>query len=119
MMPKDKNGVVDPTLKVYGTNNLRVVDLSIVPLHFAAHPQGKSFNFLVLQWILTCIRCSYCIRYCRTSGGYPQGQDPGLNTVVVRTRMITSWTSWCSLLQLKSNGSLIHFACMCSVYGEG
>ena len=27
-------------LKVYGTNNLRVVDLSIVPLHFASHPQS-------------------------------------------------------------------------------
>ncbi|EIN09187.1 alcohol oxidase, partial [Punctularia strigosozonata HHB-11173 SS5] len=52
MLPKDKGGVVDPDLKVYGTTNLRVVDLSILPLHFAAHPlasvyaiaeQGKSF----------------------------------------------------------------------------
>lgn len=41
MLPKEKHGVVDPDLKVYGTNNLHVVDLSIVPLHFAAHPQGN------------------------------------------------------------------------------
>jgi hypothetical protein len=60
MLPKDKGGVVDPRLKVmpstrvpsvcadsgqvYGTTNLRVVDLSIVPLHFAAHPVGEFLN---------------------------------------------------------------------------
>ncbi|KAI9679925.1 MAG: hypothetical protein M1817_004940 [Caeruleum heppii] len=32
MMPKDKGGVVDAKLKVYGTKNLRVVDASIAPL---------------------------------------------------------------------------------------
>ncbi|KAJ7636186.1 GMC oxidoreductase [Roridomyces roridus] len=39
MLPKEKNGVVDPELKVYGTTNLRVVDLSVIPLHIAAHTQ--------------------------------------------------------------------------------
>lgn len=43
MLPKEKNGVVDPNLKVYGTSNLRVVDLSIVPMHFAAHPQATVY----------------------------------------------------------------------------
>lgn len=33
MLPKDKGGVVDSQLKVYGTNNLRVVDASIFPTH--------------------------------------------------------------------------------------
>ena len=33
MMPRDKGGVVDTRLKVYGTKNVRVVDASIVPLH--------------------------------------------------------------------------------------
>ena len=43
MLPREKNGVVDPTLKVYGTSNLRVVDLSVVPLHFASHPQATVY----------------------------------------------------------------------------
>ncbi|KAJ3550489.1 hypothetical protein NM688_g5068 [Phlebia brevispora] len=43
MLPRDKGGVVDNTLKVYGTSNLRVVDLSVVPLHVAAHTQGRPF----------------------------------------------------------------------------
>ncbi|EIW79983.1 hypothetical protein CONPUDRAFT_155367 [Coniophora puteana RWD-64-598 SS2] len=37
MLPNDKGGVVDPNLKVYGTTNVRVADLSIIPLHFASH----------------------------------------------------------------------------------
>lgn len=41
MLPRDKGGVVSPELKVYGTGNIRVADLSIVPLHVAAHTQGK------------------------------------------------------------------------------
>ena len=40
MVPRSSNGVVDPELLVYGTENVRVVDLSIMPLHIAAHTQG-------------------------------------------------------------------------------
>ncbi|KAJ7468734.1 GMC oxidoreductase [Mycena latifolia] len=43
MLPREKQGVVDPELKVYGTNNLRVVDVSIVPLHIAAHTQATAY----------------------------------------------------------------------------
>ncbi|KAI0030850.1 alcohol oxidase [Vararia minispora EC-137] len=45
MLPKDKGGVVDPELKVYGTSNVRICDLSILPLHFASHPQVTIYSF--------------------------------------------------------------------------
>lgn len=47
MLPKEHNGVVDPELKVYGTNNIRVVDLSVVPLQFAAHPMCELGTSLI------------------------------------------------------------------------
>ncbi|KAL7282581.1 hypothetical protein ACG7TL_004052 [Trametes sanguinea] len=44
MLPRERGGVVDPQLKVYGTQNLRVVDLSVIPLIFAAHPQAVVYG---------------------------------------------------------------------------
>ncbi|KAH9913050.1 GMC oxidoreductase-domain-containing protein [Amylocystis lapponica] len=43
MLPEASGGVVDNELRVYGTKNLRVVDLSIVPLHFAAHAMSTVY----------------------------------------------------------------------------
>ena len=40
MLPLDMGGVVDPRLRVYGTQNLRVVDAGIFPLVPAAHLQA-------------------------------------------------------------------------------
>jgi hypothetical protein len=34
-----------PFSQVYGTSNLRVADLSILPIHFASHPVGKAPAF--------------------------------------------------------------------------
>jgi len=44
MLPRELDGVVDSKLLVYGTKNIRVVDLSIVPLHVAAHTQATVYT---------------------------------------------------------------------------
>ncbi|KAL0957059.1 hypothetical protein HGRIS_003157 [Hohenbuehelia grisea] len=38
-LPREDGGVVDGTLKVYGTKNLRIVDASIIPVQISAHIQ--------------------------------------------------------------------------------
>ncbi|KAI4204974.1 MAG: hypothetical protein LQ350_000826 [Teloschistes chrysophthalmus] len=43
MLPKHKGGVVDQDLKVYGTENLRVVDASIFPLIPQANPMSTVY----------------------------------------------------------------------------
>ena len=52
MLPRDKGGVVDPTLKVYGTKNVRVVDLSILPLEVAANTQCTSTSLVLVMVVL-------------------------------------------------------------------
>jgi choline dehydrogenase-like flavoprotein len=43
MLPREFDGVVDPSLKVYGTSNIRVVDVSILPFVLAAHLAGTAY----------------------------------------------------------------------------
>ncbi|KAJ8091683.1 hypothetical protein PM082_020918 [Marasmius tenuissimus] len=43
MLPKELGGVVDRNLKVYGTENLRVVDASIFPIEFSVHPMATIY----------------------------------------------------------------------------
>ncbi|KAH7909679.1 alcohol oxidase [Hygrophoropsis aurantiaca] len=43
MASKELGGVVDSKLLVYGTKNLRVVDMSIVPIHIAAHTLDTAY----------------------------------------------------------------------------
>ncbi|KAF6810274.1 choline dehydrogenase [Colletotrichum plurivorum] len=44
MLPKKDGGVVDPSLKVYETTNLRVVDASIMPVLISAHIQTAVYG---------------------------------------------------------------------------
>ncbi|KAJ6471104.1 alcohol oxidase [Mycena vitilis] len=43
MLPEKDGGCVDPSLKVYGTANLRVVDASIIPMNISAHLQATLY----------------------------------------------------------------------------
>ncbi|EKM52404.1 uncharacterized protein PHACADRAFT_260760 [Phanerochaete carnosa HHB-10118-sp] len=44
MLPRDKGGVVDHEFKVYGTQNIRVVDLSVLPMLTTVHPMATVFT---------------------------------------------------------------------------
>ncbi|KAF9468262.1 alcohol oxidase [Collybia nuda] len=43
MLPRGDGGVVSPSLLVYGTRNLRVVDASVIPLELACHIQSTVY----------------------------------------------------------------------------
>ncbi|KAJ7173929.1 alcohol oxidase [Mycena crocata] len=43
MLPRKDGGVVDASLKVYGTANIRVVDASIIPIQMSAHTQATVY----------------------------------------------------------------------------
>ena len=70
MLPREMNGVVDPTLRVYGTKNIRVVDLSIAPLHVASHTQSKLRKLQFWNNKLNTTAHSDCICDRRTSSWY-------------------------------------------------
>jgi hypothetical protein len=43
MLPLDMGGVVDTTLRVYGTSNVRVIDASVMPIHVTAHTMAAAY----------------------------------------------------------------------------
>ncbi|KIJ38389.1 GMC oxidoreductase [Sphaerobolus stellatus SS14] len=44
MLPRELGGVVDPSLKVYGTSNIRICDLSVIPLLVRVHTQALTYG---------------------------------------------------------------------------
>lgn len=44
MLPKDQGGVVDAHLKVYGLDNVRVIDSSVFPIEWAAHMMAPTYG---------------------------------------------------------------------------
>lgn len=44
MLPREQGGVVDKNLKVYGTQNVRVVDASVPPISFSAHLMSITYG---------------------------------------------------------------------------
>lgn len=44
MLPEGEGGVVDAQLRVYGTENLRVVDCSVIPVLLSAHIQTAAYG---------------------------------------------------------------------------
>lgn len=44
MLPKEDGGVVDTSLKVYGTSNVRVIDSSVIPMHISSHTMGTTYG---------------------------------------------------------------------------
>ena len=43
MLPKEKGGVVDERLRVYGTKKLRIIDASVMPLIPRANIQSSVY----------------------------------------------------------------------------
>lgn len=54
MLPKDMGGVVDNDFRVYGTENVRVVDMSVVPVQVAGHSTALLYG--VAEWAAQKIR---------------------------------------------------------------
>ncbi|KAK5198411.1 hypothetical protein LTR92_002656 [Exophiala xenobiotica] len=57
MLPRESGGVVDSSLRVYGTSNVRVVDASIFPLQISAHIQATVYA--VAEKAADCIKQSW------------------------------------------------------------
>jgi len=80
MLPLEDGGVVDMQLKVYGTQNVRVVDGSIFPYQPSAHPMGLTYAVAV--------RAARILQQSRGGGGLTfTEQLPGSNSSANVTAM--------------------------------
>lgn len=75
MQPRDKNGVLDPYLRVYGVQRLRVVDASAFPMLPPGHPQ--SVCYMLAERAADLIKQARGAPITTTPRTPPQG-DPGV-----------------------------------------
>jgi choline dehydrogenase-like flavoprotein len=74
MLPQDKGGVVDAHLKVYGVNNVRVIDSSVFPIEWSAHMMAPTYGLAeqAAEIILA--------QYSGSSSGSSSGSPPPTTT---------------------------------------
>lgn len=58
MLPRELGGVVDNDFRVYGTENVRVVDLGIIPVQIAGHSMAPLYG--IAEWAVQKILSSAC-----------------------------------------------------------
>ncbi|KAF5361142.1 hypothetical protein D9758_009037 [Tetrapyrgos nigripes] len=75
MMPRSLGGVVDETLKVYGTQNVRVVDASVYPFELASHLGAPTYGVAEIGAQL--IRQQYNVGAVNHGNGTGNGTDNG------------------------------------------
>ena len=73
MLPRDNGGVVDARFRVYGTRNIRVIDLSVLSMHTAVHPQATVYaiaemgtfqrGYHFTQWLIVGCTASDTIKH--------------------------------------------------------
>jgi len=91
MQPRQYGGVVGPDLKVHGTANVRVVDVSVVPIHVSSHLQtvacASRAHFLVRHpWReLEALTDDASVHAHRRDRGEGRGAHPGRPVSPVRT----------------------------------
>ncbi|KAL0952057.1 hypothetical protein HGRIS_008695 [Hohenbuehelia grisea] len=99
MLPRNKGGVVNAKLQVYGTANVRVADSSIFPFTFSAHLMAPTYG--VAEQAASIIRGFYNAAPPSNSNSSPSGSSSSSqpnqtnqpkNAAV--SGHVASWTSW-------------------------
>ncbi|KAJ7265350.1 hypothetical protein B0H12DRAFT_1011454 [Mycena haematopus] len=75
MLPLALGGVVNTTLVVYGTANVRVVDVSIVPMSVSAHTMATTYG--VAERAADLIKATYGAPIAASSSATSSGSNPG------------------------------------------
>lgn len=106
MLPLDKGGVVDATLKVYGIEGLRVVDASVVPLGICAHLMGPTYAIAEKAAVMIKANATQT-RIPNTGSSSGSGSGSGHSGALSITQMSNALLIFSSLLTLMVTGTLL------------